>query len=79
MVFLPACTGPGPGFETPTVTVKSVRALPSTGALTYFEIVLHIINPDREAQELAGVDCTVSIQCHDIVKGVGHDVPVRYR
>jgi LEA14-like dessication related protein len=76
LVLLTACTGLRPGFETPTVTVKSVRALPSTGALPDFEIVLHVVNPNREALKLAGVAYTVSLEGHDVVKGVGNELPV---
>ena len=76
LVFLTACTGLRPGFETPAVTVKSVRALPSTGAFPDFEIVLHVVNPNREALKLAGVAYTVSLEGHDIIKGVGNELPV---
>jgi LEA14-like dessication related protein len=65
-----------PGFETPTVTVKSVRALPSESVLPDFEIVLHVLNPNNEALKLSGVSYTVSLGGHDVVKGVGNDLPV---
>lgn len=74
--MLSGCTGMRPGFETPTVTVKSVRALPSEGALPDFEIVLHVLNPNNEALKLAGVSYTVSLAGHDVVKGVGNELPV---
>ena len=75
-VLLSACVGLRPGFETPTVTVKSVRALPSTGAFPDFEIVLHVVNPNREALKLAGVAYTVSLEGHDVINGVGNELPV---
>lgn len=74
--MLSACVGMRPGFETPTVTVKSVRAMPSESALPDFEIVLHVLNPNNEALKLAGVSYTVSLAGHDVVKGVGNDLPV---
>jgi len=73
--LLAGCTGMRPGYETPTVTVKSVRAVPSAGALPEFEIDLQVINPNREALELAGVSYTVSLEGHDLIKGVGNDLP----
>jgi LEA14-like dessication related protein len=76
LVCLAACTGMRPGFEAPTVTVKSVRALPSQGAFPEFEIVLHVINPNLEALKLAGVAYTVSLDGHDVIKGVGNELPV---
>ena len=76
LVFLSACVGMRPGFEEPTVTVKSVRALPSGGALPEFEIVLNVLNPNNESLKLSGVSYTVSLKGHDVVKGVGNDLPV---
>jgi LEA14-like dessication related protein len=76
LTVLPACVGLRPGFETPTVTVKSVRALPSEGALPDFEIILHVINPNNEALKLAGVSYTVSLAGHDVIQGVGNELPV---
>ena len=75
-VLLAGCAGLRPGWETPTVTVKSVRAVPSQGMLPEFEIDLHIVNPNREALKLAGVSYTVSLEGHELVKGVGNDLPV---
>ena len=74
--LLSACVGMRPGFETPTVTVKSVRAIPSNGAFPEFEIVLHVVNPNSQALKLAGVSYTVSLEGHEVVKGVGNELPV---
>ena len=75
-VILSACAGLRPGYETPTVTVSSFRALPSEGALPNFEIGLHVINPNREALELDGVSYTISLEGHELIKGVGNELPV---
>ena len=75
-VLLAGCAGLRPGWETPTVTVKSVRAIPSQGMLPEFEIDLHVVNPNREALKLAGVSYTVNLEGHELIKGVGNDLPV---
>ena len=75
-VLLAGCAGLRPDYETPTVTVKSVRAIPSEGVLPEFEIDLHVINPNREALKLVGVSYTVSLEGHELIKGVGNDLPV---
>jgi LEA14-like dessication related protein len=75
-VLVSGCAGLRPGWETPTVTVKSVRAIPSQGMLPEFEIDLHVVNPNREALKLAGVSYTVSLEGHELIKGVGNDLPV---
>ncbi len=75
-VLLAGCAGLRPGWETPTVTVKSVRAIPSQGMLPEFEIDLHVVNPNREALRLAGVSYTVTLEGHELIKGVGNNLPV---
>ena len=75
-LILAGCAGMGSGYETPTVAVSSFKALPSEGALPSFEIGLRVINPNREALELQGVAYTVSLQGHEIIKGVANDMPV---
>lgn len=72
--ILQGCAGLG-GYEKPTVTISSFRALPSSGALPNFEIGLHVINPNREALEIVGVSYSVSLDGHEIIKGVGNDLP----
>ena len=74
--FLAGCVGMRPGWETPTVTVKAVRAVPSQGMLPEFEIDLHVVNPNREALKLVGVSYTVSLEGHELIQGVGNDLPV---
>ena len=74
--LLAGCAGLTPGYETPTVTVKAVRAMPSAGMLPEFEIDLHVVNPNREALELVGVSYTVSLEGHELIRGVGNELPV---
>ena len=75
-LLLQACASLDPDYEQPTVTLKSFRALPSEGMVPGFEIGLNILNPNPSAFTLEGVVYTVSIQGHDVVKGVGKDFPV---
>ncbi|MDH3339353.1 MAG: LEA type 2 family protein [Gammaproteobacteria bacterium] len=41
-----------------------------------FAIGLRVINPNREPLELVGVSYTVSLEGHEIIKGVGNELPV---
>lgn len=75
LLLLQACASMYPDYEEPTVTLSSFRALPSEGGIPTFEIGLHIINPNSTPFRLEGVVYTVSIQGHDVVKGVGRDFP----
>lgn len=76
VLLLQACATLDPDYEKPTVTLSSFRALPSQGGLPTFEIGLHILNPNASAIRLEGIVYTISIQGHDVVKGVGRDFPV---
>jgi Late embryogenesis abundant protein len=76
VLLLPACAGLRPGYETPSVTVNSFRALPSDGGMPNFEIGLRVVNPNREALKLAGIAYSIRLDGHEIIKGVGNDLPV---
>ena len=43
-----------PGYEEPTVTISSFRALPSDGMVPKFEIGLNILNPNASSFRLDG-------------------------
>ena len=75
-LLIQACASIDPDYEQPTVSLSSFRALPSEGGMPTFEIGLHILNPNSTSFSLEGVVYTVSIQGHDVVKGVGKDFPV---
>lgn len=78
LALLSGCAGMGAGYETPTVSVQSFRPVASGdgSGLPAFEIRLHVINPNLEPLELAGVSYTISLDGQDIIKGVGKDLPV---
>lgn len=77
LATLAACTGLRPGYEPPTVTVNSLRALPAAAnTLPDFEVGLRVLNPNPEPLKLRGVSFTVSLDGRDLVKGVGNQLPV---
>lgn len=75
---LSACAGARPGYEVPTVSVQSFRpaASDNSGGLPKFEIVLHVINPNLEPLELAGISYSISLDNNELIKGVSADLPV---
>lgn len=75
-LLLGACATLSPDYEQPTVVLTALRALPSEGMAPAFEIGLRIINPNPQPLELEGVVYTVSVQGHELVKGVGKGFPV---
>lgn len=76
VLTLCGCAAMQPGYETPTVTVNSFRALPQQGGAPKFEIGLHVVNPNRQALDLAGIAYTVRLEDREILKGVASDLPV---
>jgi len=62
-------------FETPTVTVSSLRVLPSEGIAPRFEIGLHILNPNREDLSLHGIAYSLALDGHKMITGVTNDLP----
>lgn len=71
-----ACTGLRPGYDLPTVTIKSLRALPATDALPDFEVGLRVLNPNPEPLHLRGIAFSVSLEGRELIKGVGNELPV---
>ena len=76
LVLMAGCATLSPDYEQPTVTINSFKALPSEGAVPSFDIGLTVINPNPQPLNLVGVVYTVSLQGHEVVKGVGKDFPV---
>jgi hypothetical protein len=75
-MLLAACATLDPNYDRPTVTLSSFKAIPSEGMVPAFDVGLRIINPNATALTLEGVVYTISLQGHEIVKGVGKDFPV---
>jgi LEA14-like dessication related protein len=75
-LLLTACATMAPGYEQPTVTLSSFRAIPSEGMTPSFEIGLRILNPNATPLRLDGVVYTIAVKGHELVKGVGKDFPV---
>lgn len=76
--LLSGCAGMMPGYETPSVSVQSFRPIASNNGsgLPAFEIRLQVVNPNLEPLELAGIAYTISLDGHELIKGVGNDLPV---
>ncbi len=75
--MLTGCTGMGSGYEAPTVSLQSFRPIPSEtgGGLPTFEIRLHVINPNLEPLEIAGISYAIGLDGKDVIKGVGNELP----
>ena len=75
VLFLQSCATMDPNYEEPTVMLSSFRAVPSDGMVPSFEVGLRIINPNGTPLDLEGVVYSISLQGHELVKGVGKGYP----
>lgn len=75
LVLLCGCAGIRPGYETPSVSLRSFRFLPQEGISPRFEIGLHVVNPNKTALPLHGIFYTVKIEGHKVLTGVANDLP----
>jgi len=73
--LLQSCASLDPDYEEPTVMLSSFRAIPSQGVMPSFQVGLRIINPNSTTLNLEGVVYSISLQGHELVKGVGKDYP----
>lgn len=76
VLMLAGCATLQSDFDPPTVTVSSLRALPSEGLAPRFEIGLHIVNPNRTPLELQGIAYNLMLDGHKILTGVASDLPI---
>ena len=75
ILFLQSCATLDPNYEEPTVMLSSFKAVPSEGMVPSFEVGLRIINPNATPLDLEGVVYSISLQGHELVKGVGKGFP----
>ncbi len=76
MVFLlSGCATLSPDFEQPTVSVSSVRVLPTDGMVPEFEIGLRVLNPNRTPLSLLGLAYEVELEGHRVLTGVASELP----
>lgn len=76
LCFLCGCAGTmRPGFEPPVVSLQTFKMLPQESVSPRFEIGLHIINPNRDPLNFAGIFYTVGIEGYNVLSGVSNDLP----
>jgi LEA14-like dessication related protein len=74
--FLCSCAGTmSPDFDPPVVSLRTFKLLPQESVSPRFEIVLHIINPNRDPLNLEGIYYTVGIEGYNVLSGVSNTLP----
>lgn len=75
VLVIAGCATLSPDYETPSVNVSAIRALPSDSIAPRFEIELHITNPNRAALNLQGIAYSLKLDGHKILTGVANNLP----
>ena len=76
MIFLAACAGLTPNYEKPQVNVTSFTLAPdSSGLAPRFNIGLQVINPNRTALPLVGMNYSVEVEGNRILSGAEPNLP----
>lgn len=73
-MILGGCAGVRPGYERPSLTLDSFRAIPSDGMTPRFALGLRVVNPNPAPLPLRGMSYNVAIEGHRIVTGVAGDL-----
>lgn len=75
LLLLSACQTLDPRFESPSVTVESLKALPASGFSQPFEVGLKVVNPNAQELKLSGISYQLSIEGHKLAEGASNQVP----
>jgi LEA14-like dessication related protein len=75
VLMIAGCATLSPDYETPSVNVSAIRALPSDSISPRFEIGLHITNPNRTTLKLHGIAYSLKLDGYKILTGVANDLP----
>ena len=73
-LILMGCTTVTGDMDPPKVTVENVEALPTDGTARFL-ITLNIVNPNKQALDIAGVSYSIDIMGKELVTGVTNQVP----
>jgi len=74
-LLLGACAGVQPKYESPSVSVASLKLLPTGSMMPQFSITLHVVNPNREPLRLNGIAYSVYLEGHKVITGAANNLP----
>ncbi|NQX88391.1 MAG: LEA type 2 family protein [Halioglobus sp.] len=72
--LLTACAGIVADRDPPKVSLASFRSLPVESGAPRFEITLHVINPNAETLDIAGISYSIAIMDKELIVGVANDI-----
>jgi LEA14-like dessication related protein len=75
VVFMQGCANLQSDFETPSVQLVSLQALPANGLEQRFTMGLRVANPNGLALNLVGMSYSIELEGFKLVTGVSNDIP----
>ncbi len=73
--MLGGCASLPTDFEQPQVALRSIGLRSVNGLISDFDIVLNVINPNREALSVEGLVYTIRLSGYRLAEGVASDIP----
>jgi len=74
LVSLAGCASLAPQLDPPKVTLVSLRSLPGREGAPRFEIVLRVVNPNKQTLDIAGISYSVELLDRELISGVANDI-----
>lgn len=75
LLAITGCAPLRPGFETPSVRLVSLRALPGESFAPRFELGLRVLNPNPDPLKLRGMSYRVFLDDFEVVEGAASELP----
>jgi LEA14-like dessication related protein len=74
MTLLAGCASLTPELDPPKISLVSFKSLPGDSGMPRFEIKLRVINPNKQALDIAGISYSVELLDRELITGVANDV-----
>ena len=71
---LSGCASLLPKLDPPKVNLVSFRSLPAESGAPRFEIKLRVVNPNKQALDIAGISYSVELLNKELVTGAANDI-----
>lgn len=73
--LLPACATLRGEMDPPGISLESLRFAPTESGAPRFEVKLRVINPNKQALDIAGIAYSIEIMGKELILGVSDDIP----
>lgn len=72
--LLAGCASLMPELDPPKISLVSFKSLPGQSGAPRFEIKLRVMNPNKQALDIAGISYSVELLDKELITGVANDI-----